>query len=148
MISCVLALAGSSIKSSVAHLGLLANNVTPTSTLGPPGNSVTGVCGTPPQQARCHVVKQLGNWSWQEAPDNAKIIFMTGYVYTCAVLLMPPMDVVIAMPGITPLLAAVVRALLLLVHRCRNARLLHHMSHYIQAAISFRKGAWPAIYTN
>ena len=43
------------------------------------------------------MVKQLGNWSWQEAPGNAKTVFIIGYVYTFAVLQMPPIDTVIAM---------------------------------------------------
>ena len=53
-------------------------------------------------KTQCYVVKQLDNWSWQGAPGNAKIVFMSGYVYTHAVLRMPPINAVIAMLEILP----------------------------------------------
>ena len=86
------------------------------------------------------MVKQLYDWSRQEAPGNAKTGIMVGYVYTSAVLQMPPIDSFITMPVVALLIAA--PECLAAGHYCSIVFVM------IMSTIQNREEAWPAIYAN
>ena len=96
LVSCATALAWLSITSLVARHSPRTDDVTPTCTpgppgnsvtgaclQGPPGNSVTGVCDIPPQApAQCGYLDKY--WSRQGTPGIATEVIMVSYAFTHA----------------------------------------------------------------